>query len=474
YQGSGAGLKLAPVKASLLDGSMTGNLDIDWRHGMALRGEFDGRNLNPARITPDWQGVANFTAGGELAWAKAAPLTGKLSAVLQESRLHGQSLTGALQADFAGDHLSLARLELQGKGFDLHASGELNQRLTLAAQISDFSKLVPGAAGTLRSEGWVRWRDRRLSGAISGTGSHLTYADTRIGGANLAARLDQGGDSPLHITANLKDVVYNTYKLQAVNLLADGTLARHTVKATIRAADAEARLALAAGYQAGSWAGEISRLDGREPGGAWSMAAPTDFTISAGKFVLSPLVLTAGAAERLEVAADLGLKPLAGQARAQWAGLNLARANPYLKGLRISGSSHGEAQIGFLPDRQLTLAGEINGRGTLVGHDRSTTFQSILLTFTGNQQGLRVGVELSTADGGRVQGSYAAAAPLRLAWPEGGDLAAELSGIDLALLNPWLPPDTRLAGRLSGQAKGLLLPGQRLELDGDAVLAGGS
>lgn len=474
YQGTGAGLELAPVTASFLDGSVTGNLDIDWRNGVALRGEIRGRNLNPARLAPDWQGVANFTASGELAWAEATPLTGKISGVLQESRLHGQSLTGVLQADFAGDNLSLSRLELQGKGFDLHASGELDQRITLAARISDFSKLVPGASGTLRSEGWVRWRDRRLSGAISGTGSNFTYADTRIGGANLAAQLDQGADSPLHITANLKDVVHGNYKLQAVTLEADGTLAHHTVKSTIRATDADARLALTAGYRAGTWTGELSRLAGRDQRGAWNLAAPTTFTVSAGKFVLSPLALTAGAAERLEVAADLDLKPLLGQVRAQWTGLNLARANPYLKDLRISGSSHGTAQIGFLPDQQLSLAGNITGSGTFSNLERSTTFPSFRLTFSGNQQGQRAGVELSTSDGGRLQGSYASAAPLRLVMPESGELTAELSGIDLLLLKPWLPPDTRLEGSLSGKAKGLLLPNQRFELDGNAVLAGGA
>ncbi|HSH13276.1 MAG TPA: translocation/assembly module TamB domain-containing protein, partial [Desulfurivibrionaceae bacterium] len=93
---------------------------------------------------------------------------------------------------------------------------------------------------------------------------------------------------------------------------------------------------------------------------------------------------------------------------------------------------------------------------------------------TGNQKGLRADVELSTADGGRVQGSYASATPLRLVRPESGELAAEISGIDLALLKPWLPPDTRLEGRLSGKAKGILLPDQSFELDGNAVLAGGA
>lgn len=474
YQGTAEGLKLAPVKASIIDGILAGSLDIDWRQGLALRGELSGKNLNPARLAPDWQGVANFTATGELTWSGDKPLAGKISGAILESRLHGQALTGALEASFAEHNISLARLDLQGKGFDLHASGELNQRLTLAARVSDFSKLVPGSTGTLQSEGWLRWRDQQLSGALSGSGSGLTYAGTRIGAVNLTAGIDQGGDSPLHLSADLKEVVYDAYGLQTATLAADGTLARHTVEARLSAANAEAHFALAAGYSAGSWAGEVSRLAGRDQSGAWNMAAPATFLVSAKKFSLSPLVLTTAAAERLEVAADLGLNPLSGQIRAQWTALNLARANAYLQEIQISGSSHGTAQIGFLPDQRLSLAGNVGGSGTFSSQAHKVTFQPSLISFTGNEQGLRVSVDLKSTDGGGLTGSYSSAVPLRLVWPESGELTAQLSNIDLALLKPWLPQDTSLAGRLSGKAKGVLLPDQRFELDGEAGLAGGA
>ncbi len=128
-----------------------------------------------------------------------------------ESHLHGQDLTGELQADFADNNLSLTRLALQGKGFDLQASGELNQRLNMAAQISDFSRLVPGSSGTLQIQGWVRRRDGHLSGAVVGAGNKLSYAGTQISSANLTARLDEGTGYPLHVTATLRDLAYGGY-----------------------------------------------------------------------------------------------------------------------------------------------------------------------------------------------------------------------------------------------------------------------
>ena len=473
YQGTREGMKLAPLNARVIDGSVAGNLDIDWRKGFSMRGALSGRNLNPARIAPDWIGVANFNASGSVAWFGEAPVTGSVSGSLLESRLHGQALTGGLEADFAENNLSLARLALQGKGFDLHASGELNQRLLLTAKISDFSLLVPGSAGTLQSEGWLRWSDGHLSGAIAGTGSGLAYAGTRIAAVNLTARLDPGTGYPLHVAASLRDVVYDNYKLNTMTFAADGTLSRHTIHATLRSTGAEARLGLTAGYKEGVWRGEITRLAGSDANGPWNMAAPAAFSVSAGNLSLSTLTLTAGAAEHLELSAELALDPMIGQVRAQWAGINLARANPYLKDMRITGKSDGKLRVGFLSEKRLVMSGSAAGSGTFTGQGGSITLQRSQVTFDGSEQGLRVGMQLATADGGRLNGTFSSSAPFRLVMPEKGELTAELTAIDLALLKPWIPADTRLEGHLSGQAKGIMLPEQRFELDGNAVLTGG-
>src|SRR6185369_1241757 len=449
YQGTSEGVKLAPFNARILDGSLAGSLDMNWRDGFAMQGAISGRNLNPARFDPDWKGVANFNADGKLALAGKEPAKGSVRVTLLESRLHGQALTGDLQADFAGSNLSLTRLALQGKGFDLHAAGELNQRLTLAARISDFSLLVPGSAGALQGGGWVRWRDGHLTGAVTGTGSNLAYDGNRIASASLTARLEQGAGYPLQIAATLRDVVHGRYTLNSATLAADGTLRRHTVNATLRSDGSAAQLTLSAGYDSGLWKGQMTRLAGRDSAGSLNLAAPATFAVSAEKFFLSPLVLTTATTERFEVAADLTLKPLNGQIRGEWTDLNLARANYFLQDGRISGRSHGNVRVGFLPGKRLTLAGNAAASGTFIVQGRSITVEQSLVTIDGSEQGMQVGLELSAATGARFKGGFSSPAPLRVAMPEKGELTAELSGFDLELLKPWLPGDTRVAGRIS-------------------------
>jgi translocation and assembly module TamB len=473
YQGTHAGMKIAPMNARLLDGSLAGNLDMDWSKGFALQALLSGRGLNPARLDPAWKGVANFNVKGSIARVGKAPLSGNVSGALLESRLHGQALTGELQADFSGENVSLARLALKGKGFDLHASGELDQRITLAATVSDLSLLIPGSAGTLRTDGWMRWRDKQLSGAVTGSGSGLAYAGTRIAAANLTARLEQGPGYPLHVAATLKDLIYDAYRLDAVTLAADGTLQRHTLSATVQSGKSDARLTLNAGYNDGIWKGEINGLAGRDINGPWKLTAPAAFALSAETFTLSPLALSAGTAERFEAAADLTLNPPSGQVRTHWSGLNLARANSYLKDMQLKGSSSGSARIGLLAGKLSSLAGNASGSGTFTGQGGSMTLQRSVVTFDGNAAGMQIGVDLATSDNGRLKGTFSSPAPLSLNVPEKGDLTLDLIGIDPALLKPWLPPETRVEGRISGHAKGILLPGKRFELDGTVRLAGG-
>lgn len=472
YQGTFAGLKLAPLTATVLDGSLAGNLDIDWRNGFALQGAISGSGLNPARLDPDWKGVANFSATGKMVTAENAPVSGSVSALLLDSILHGQALTGQLQADFAGNDIAVARLALRGKGFDLHASGELKRRLLMTARITDFSRLVPGSTGTLLADGWLRRRNGNFSGALAGAGNKLAYAGTEIAAATMNIRLDEGKDYPLHAAASLQDVVYGGYTVDAMTVAADGTLQQHAVKGTLRSDGAEARLALSAGYNDGTWRGQISRLAGSDDNGAWNLTAPAAFSVSAAKFFLSPLIITAGAAERLEVAANLTLKPLRGQLQAEWADVNLARANSYLHDLQISGSSYGNLRLGFLSEKRLTLTGRAGGNGSVTGEDGNITIEKSLLTFDGNEQGLRIAIELSESSGGRGKGTFSSPAPFRLVIPEAGKLTAELNGFDLALFKPWLPGNTRAEGRLNARAKGSLIPGQRFKLDGNAELSG--
>ncbi len=436
YNGTQTGITLAPLTATVIDGSLAGNLTIDWRNGVTLRGTINGRNLNPARIAPDWKGAANFRVTGSLVRTDNGTISGSLNSDLLNSRLHGQTVTGALQADFTDTDLSVARLELQGNGFELHASGKLNQRLTVTTRISDLSRLVPGTAGAVRCDGWVRRHDRHLSGAITGTGNNLSINGTEIAAANLAAQLDQEADSPFTVTASLRDVVHGAYAVDSVTVAANGTLPHHVIHATAHSDSTEADLNLSAGYTGTVWKGKIVNVTISDTIDPWLLATPAAFTISPKNVFLSPLTLATGVAERIEVTADLGLKPLRGHIRTTLRAIDLQRLKPWFPvNLSVEGSISGQVNGVLLARQRIKLDGTAAVSGGSLrqkngDEELDISFTAATASWDWHENSLTGALLLSMTDYGQAQVNVQLPIPARfpVAVNRSGQLRAALVG----------------------------------------------
>ena len=474
YQGDGAGVKLAPLTGALLAGSVQGNLDVRWHEEFSLEGTIRGRNLNPAGISPDWAGVVNFDLTGSGAWPRQAPFRGEVSGSLLESRLHGQALTGEFHANLAGGRLHVGRLLLKGKGFDINAAGDLDKRLAFDAQIGDLGRLIPQTAGELRADGWVRWHDGRLDGSLAGSGAKLAAGGVRVASAHLAARLGEGKGFPLHIAAALRNVAYKEFQVDSVTLEADGTSLRHTLNAALHGSGAEARITLSGAYDQGAWRGRVVGISGRDRIGQWRLAAPAQLSVSAGRVVLAPLIVTGAVLERIEVSGEFTREPPDGTVHAAWSGVNLARLSPWLKEVRLSGASDGDIRLRFPEGGPPEVAGSASARGTLTAKAYDITVEQGTLSLEGSERGMRAGMEFHLAGGGVLKGALASPAPARLAIPETVEVTAEWTGIDLALLRRRLPGDVGLDGRLAGRVAGKIVAGERFDLTGRIALPRGS
>jgi len=489
YRGGNAGVKLEPLTGTLLDGRLSGALEVAWSRGLRVVGNLAGRGLNPGMLDPRWSGRVNLDLAGRLDKPEQGALKGELRGKLLQSRLHGQDLQGELLAAFAGERLRIDRLLLRGRGFHLQGAGELDRRLNLAAAVSDLSGLVPGAAGELRADGWLRWRDGVLSGAASGQGHNVAAAGVSAKALRLDARLGEGegrgkGAYPVYLDASLSRLRVGRFQAQRALLTLQGTAARHTLKAQLVSpgggtpapgtAPAELRLALAGGYGDGVWQGELTGLSGRDAVGPWNLAAPAPLLLSAQRVRLAPLVINGLAGERVEVAGELNRQPRSGTLRGSWGGLNLARANAWLTGVELAGGSSGALTVRLLPGERLVIAGRAEAKGSMVADGQRIDLERLAATLDGDRDGVRAALELSLKDGaGAAHLSFDSPDPAALALPGRGDLALQWSNLDLALLRPATPSGVVLVGRSAGRVRGKLLPGGRLDLKGDAALDNG-
>ena len=474
YRGDASGLKLSRVNGKLLEGELGGSLELFWSQGLRARGSLTGRGLDPGRLAPDWSGRVNLDLAGELVRSEAGKLSGKLNGKLLESRLHGKELQGELVAAFAGERVRVERLFLRGKGFDLAGAGDLGDHLDLAARVDDLSRLVPGTAGTLQADARVRWRGGRLSGSASGQGKNLAADGVRAAAARLGAELGEAQGYPMRLVASLNRPGFGSLQAESAILTLDGNAARHTVTAGLNSPGGQAQAVLSGGYAAGVWRGELSRLSGHDGVGPWGLAAPARLTVSSARLGLSPLVLSGAPGERAEVAGDLSRQPLSGAVRGGWSGVNLARANSWLSGGTVAGTSSGNLDLRLSPGGRLTLAGRAEARGIVSAQGKSISIERLAATLDGSGGGLRGALDLALAGGaGGAHLSFASREPARLSLPTAGDLTLQWSDLDLALLRPLVPEDLKLEGRLAGLVTGKLLPGERLELRGNAALEQG-
>jgi translocation and assembly module TamB len=168
--------------------------------------------------------------------------------------------------------------------------------------------------------------------------------------------------------------------------------------------------------------------------------------------------------------------PDRGEIDAEWRIPDLTLLSPWLPGSRIAGMSSGNVQGRWGDGRRLNrLAGELRLAGTVAYKGLELAVREADADVAWDEEGLRAAWELQLGDGGRFAGRLRSDTPAgRLRMPEQGRVEAALSGVDLALVRPWLPEGVVLDGRLSGRVGGDLLPEDRLQVSGEAHIEDGA
>ena len=466
FRGDRDEINLSRLDAALLNGSVRGDLLVGWLNGLEVKGALQGRGLDPAQIAAQWSGIVNFDVNGEVAWDGDHLSHAEARGRLLDSRLRGKALSGEISASLQGENLQIKRLFLTGKGFDIHADGQLTQRLNVSARISDLSGLVPQTGGSLELLGWGRYAGGKLQAVFSGQGHDLAADGVRVGSAGLNVRLDGRSDHNSAVTAELSRVTYHGFQAATASLSIAGTLSNHQMSLALRSAGAELKGSVSGGYAQEVWKGELVRLAGRDPVGPWQLSAPALLIISSQALSIAPLVITGSPSERLELSGQLLLQPLRGTARASWSGIDLARSGQWLTDIHLVGRSSGRLQLESATGERVHMTGQASASGTASMGEQTVTIRKAALDFTAGDRGINAALDFRTAEGISLSGRFTSPDPATLAVPSHGELFAEWKGVDPVLAQRWLPQGVSLYGHLSGDISGKLLPEQRLDLSG--------
>jgi translocation and assembly module TamB len=473
FSGNSAGADLTISRGAVIRGTLSGALRARWKTGLSLSTALHGRNLNPARITPDWDGAVNFELSAKLESAAGNPTAATIEAYFPQSRLRGRKLTGHLSAAILDRNVTIRKAFLQGRGFDIRASGELARAIGFSAAVTDLAGIVPGAGGALRAQGEVRQRNRQTGLAASGQGENLRVGTVSAQSASFTISLEAAADRKISARATSRGVRVGNFQAENVQFDASGTLARHVIGLAVRSPDASLQAQVEGSYNSAAWQARLHRLAGRDRIGPWSLQQPADIRISAAGVSSSPVILNGNPEERLEIRGAANRRFTSGSVEAGWRNLNLARIGQWLSGVRITGSSSGRLSLS---------APQKGAKSVSLSTDLSATFSSDAyqaevrsgrLTMETRGRNLEGFLALDMARQGHLRARVSAQTPADGFIPRGGSLEANLEGLDLKLLKPWLPPGLALEGILTARTAGQWGNGAAIRLAGQTSVAGG-
>jgi len=442
------------LEGFMLDGSFQGDLNIRWEEELSLKGSLQARNLNPAIITPDWDGKINLDLEGTFHFPKKDSPEGKLSVGLHKSHLRGQPFTGNIELHWEKSILRIARAEMKGKGFDLSAKGVLQERVTFNADISDLSGLIPGTRGSLLAKGWSRWQNQNLAMNFNGHGKDLFLRGIELGAVDLSARFDEREESPIELKGRFLNVAYKSFRIDSVTLDASGKLSNHRMIISAHRPEGQVKSTFEGNYSKEGWRGKITQLSGSDAAGDWKLQVPAEVLVSSRQIKLESLQISSTGGEDLQVNIDLTLRPLRGTVRGEWHQLNLGRANPWLRTPRLMGHKTGDLSIQWLEEDRLRLGGKVNLAGTFTDPPLKVDLSRGLVKFDWSEKGLSASWELEDRKSGKLTGNLSSPQPGRMAMPDRGRLEANWEGIDVSHLQPFLPQTLTIEGCLRGKLSG--------------------
>lgn len=466
--------ELSNIAASLLNGILQGRLRFAWKDDVSVEGKLRGNGLNPARIDPAWQGVLNLDIHGRAVWHEGKLLKGELAGTVPNSRLHTLGFSGAFDAGFSGDDITIKQAALVGDGISASATGTLSRRLDVAAEIRDLSSLLPDASGALSLTGWSRYNDGVIRGAISGYGKNLALAGVRIGSANLDLQLPEGLEHSAQGNAELRDLHFREAAADSISLQGDGTLEEHQVSLNLDAGAGTLSGTISGSYGAGRWQGELRMLEGKDQVGPWQLEAPARLTIARDDITISRLFLSGLQEERLELSGRFDPESDEGSATATWRQFELARLEPVFAETWLAGQTDGTISVDLLPGDRVQIQGRATGTGTIAQGTHNLTIRNGALTLAADDQGSRAELELTTDTGSHAAGRFFSPLPATRSFPKQGRLDSSWQRVDLSLFAPWLPDSVALSGIISGDLSLLLLPGEKFSCIGTVASENGA
>lgn len=466
-------IDLNNLQGEWLGGIVSGHARAEWQDGWQVQAQLTGQGVNPQQFNAQLAGQLNLQVQADFAGDQNGSTGGRLQVALHDSILHGQPLAGEALLQLQDNTLQVEQLQLRGEGLLLQASGNPAERLTVQWQIERLEQLLSEAAGKFSGEGWLRWKQQRLTAEFSAKGEHLAFRQWQLDKLALQARGDDvGGPWRIRLDGQMLHSSKPELDLDRIEAVLSGSLEDHRLTLSLSQQQSTVHVKALGGWQDQRWSGQVVDLQLEDVRlGHWRLLPPVDVVASSKLLSIEPLQLRDEHAGEFDIQGRYQPDLQQGKASLRWQGLDVSLFQPWLSDWQLSGQSSG-----FL-DLEQGQNNRVHGQLTLTGglarqqlHLKLTHSELIL---DWDQSGLHSSIQLQLNDGSKVHGTLISEPGGPFNWPQQASLQLTGSDFQLEKLQPWLPPTLNITGKLDWSAMASWRADQPLLVEGQASTGGG-
>ena len=451
-------------------GKAEGHLNLQFADGIAWDTALDLSALNPAYWLAELPGTlaGPLHSQGEL---KNEQL--KLNANLDlKGKLRGQPAVLQAKADGQGQQWNLSALDIRLGDNRINGSGSLQQKLAGQVQITmpRLGQLWPQLRGQLNGRLDVAGTLQAPQGQLDLSGQQLAYADNRLQALKLDARLDASQRAKVDLKGS--GIQVGDTPLGTLTLAGQGDIKNQALQLGLQGPLLKLALGLDGVLNQGNWRGRLASGDVQTGGQDWKLQSPAKLEyLATGTLNFGAHCWASGDAslcgedQRLMPDPKLRyhLKRFPIDSLAQWLPKDFAWKGLLNADVQLDVPASG-------PKGQILV--DASG-GTLRVREKDQwldfPYQALKLNTTLAPRRIDSQLEFNGGKLGQLM-VQAQINPLPKNKPLSGEF--RLSGLDLAVVRPFVPMVEKLAGNLNGSGRlsgGLLAP----QVNGTLTLSDG-
>lgn len=453
FSGNRSALQLSNLQGNWLNGTLSGQAQIDWSQGVQATTQLVAHQLDPQLLHEQLVGELNLDLQAELT-SKNGEQTGQLTLRLEDSTLHGQPLSGDADLILDNRQLEIKRLQLLGNSLSLQAAGKIDEQIKISWRIERLEQLFEDCRGQLIGSGRMSLQPTGLNAEFSTQGERLAYKNWQLAHGQLQGQnLEDQHHWRLRFNGRQLTGSQPALKLDSLRLELTGALPRHQVSVTLGQADANLQASFTGGFEGQRWQGDLTQLAGEDKQlGRWQTRDPVPLVLSAEQIQLGRLELTSNGHGELLLQGSFLPPNRHAEGRFEWQDLDLALLRPWLDGWDVEGHSSGS--IIMQKAQQQNLHANLSLQGQIRNEHFTLTLKQGEWQTAWDQQGLSSVLNLQFDDSSHLKVQLSSPDKMIFDWPRQGGLQLSGQNFPLSLLQPWLPPAFNLAGKLNMQSSG--------------------